>query len=69
MNIIGPKIQNLREAKNLTQDDVAARLNHLGWDISRSTYAKIECQGRRVSDQEIPLLAKALKVKIEELFK
>ena len=68
MNIIGPQIQKIREHHNLTQDQVAARLNQLGWDISRSTYAKIECQRRRVSDQEVLLLAKALKTNISELF-
>ena len=68
MNIIGPQVQNIREHFNLTQDQVAARLNRLGWDISRGTYAKIECQRRRVSDQEALLLAEALKVGIDELF-
>jgi len=68
MNILGPRIQHIRESQNLTQDQIAARLNGLGWDISRGTYAKIECQARRISDQEVELLAKALKVSIEELF-
>lgn len=68
MNIIGPKIQSIRESQDLTQDQVAARLNQLGWDISRGTYAKIECQSRRISDEEATLLAKALKVGIEKLF-
>lgn len=69
MNIIGPQLQNLREEQNLTQDQVAARLNQLGWDISRGTYAKIECQRRQVSDREIDLLAKCLKVTVAVLFK
>jgi len=68
MNIIGPQVQNFREEQGLTQDQVAARLNQLGWDISRGTYAKIECQRRQVSDREIALLAKSLKVKIENFF-
>jgi len=68
MNIIGPQIQSIRESQGLTQDQVAARLNQLGWDISRGTYAKIECQSRRISDVEVALLAKALKVSIEKLF-
>ena len=68
MNIIGPQVQNLREVQNLTQDQLAAQLNQLGWDISRGTFAKIECQRRQVTDQEVFLLAKALKVSIEKLF-
>ena len=69
MNIVGPQVQKIRESKNLTQEQIAARLNNLGWDISRGTYAKIECQSRRVSDEEVLLLAKALKVNVQELFK
>ena len=69
MNVIGPQVRKIRESKNLTQDQIAARLNNLGWDISRGTYAKIECQSRRISDEEVLVLAKALKVSVEELFK
>ena len=68
MNIIGPQVQSIRESQGLTQDQIAARLNQLGWDISRGTFAKIECQRRQVTDADIILLAKALKVKIEKLF-
>jgi len=68
MNIIGPQVQSIRESQDLTQDQIAARLNQLGWDISRGTFAKIECQRRQVTDTDIILLAKALKVKIEKLF-
>ncbi|MCH8847215.1 MAG: helix-turn-helix transcriptional regulator [Proteobacteria bacterium] len=39
------------------------------WDINRSTLAKIESQVRRITDEEAALLAKALKVKISELYK
>ena len=68
MNIIGPQVQSIRESQDLTQDQIAARLNQLGWDISRGTYAKIECQRRQVSDREIALLAKCLKVTVAVLF-
>jgi hypothetical protein len=39
-----------------------------GLDISRGTLAKIEARVRCVSDQELVLLAKALGVRVEELF-
>ncbi len=68
MNIIGPQVQNLREKLGLTQDQVTARLNQLGWDISRGTYAKIECKKRQISDKEIALLANCLKVSVSTLF-
>ena len=52
----------------MTQEALAARCNVLKWDISRSTLAKIESQVRRVTDEEVALLAKALKVDVEQLY-
>ncbi len=69
MNIIGPRIKELRESQGLTQEELTARCNLIGWDISRSTLAKIEAQVRRVTDDEIPWLAEALKVSISQLYK
>ncbi len=68
MNQIGPQVRRLRESQHLTQDALAARCNVLGWNISRGTLAKIEAQVRRITDIEVALLAKALKVSIEELY-
>ncbi len=68
MNIIGPQIRNLREQKGMTQDQLAARCNIVGLNISRSTLAKIESKIRRVTDFEVALLAKALKVDVGELY-
>ena len=68
MNIIGPNVKRLREAQGLTQEDLAARCNLIKWDISRGTLAKIESQVRRVTDDEVQLLAKVLKVNINELY-
>ena len=62
MNIIGPQVRQLREAQNLTQDQLAAKCNLLEWNISRGTLAKIESQVRRVTDIEVKLLAQALGV-------
>lgn len=69
MNIIGPNVQSLREAQGLTQNDLVARCNLLEWDISRGTLAKVEARVRRVTDREVLLLAKALRVSVDELFK
>ena len=41
---------------------LVAKLNVLGWDISRETLAKIETQIRWVADFELVCLAKALNV-------
>ena len=69
MNLVGPQIRKLREAQEMTQEDFTARCNIVGFNISRSTLAKIESQVRRVTDEEAALLAKALKVSVDALFK
>ena len=68
MNIVGPAVKEIREEKGLTQEVLAARCNLLGWDISRSTLAKIEVRLRRVKDTESIILAQALNVNISRLY-
>jgi len=47
-----------------SQDDLAARCTRLGFDIGRGTISRIETGLRGVSDLEMVLLAKALRVKL-----
>ena len=61
-NIVGPIVRKLREKQRLSQPQLAARLNVLGWDISRETLAKIESQIRWVADFELVKLAEGLEV-------
>ena len=68
LNIIGPKIREARERQGFTQDQVAAKCQILGFDVTRGTLAKIESRVRAVSDHEIPYLAKALDCSISSLF-
>lgn len=65
MNIVSPRVKELRESQSLTQEELTARCNLIGW----GTLAKIEAQVRSVTDEEIPLLAQALKVSISQLYK
>jgi transcriptional regulator with XRE-family HTH domain len=69
MNVAGPKIRQLRQEKGWTQEALAARCNILDWDIRRGTLAKIESQLRRVTDQEAVILARALRVEIEQIYR
>lgn len=69
MNLIGPNIRDIRKSMNLSQKELVARCNLLGWDISRGTLAKIESQTRKISDREVLYFSKALKVDIGKLFK
>lgn len=68
MNLVGPRVREIRKSQGLTQDELVARCNLLGWSISRSTLAKIESQVRRVTDSEAALLARALKIEVGELY-
>ena len=56
-NIVGPVIRELRDKRGLTQAQLVAKLNIIGWDLSRGTLAKIEAQIRCVADYELPILA------------
>ncbi len=69
MNLIGPRVREIRESKGWTQDELATRCNLLGWSISRGTLGKIEARVRRITDAEVALLAKALEVDVSELFR
>lgn len=66
---IGENIRNLRERKGLTQDEVAAKLQLLGCDITRSAVAKIEVGQRHLYPDEIVLLKQILDVDYDEIFK
>ena len=52
----------------MTQEQLVAHCNLIGWSISRGTLAKIESKVRCVTDKEVLLLATALKVSPEQLY-
>jgi transcriptional regulator with XRE-family HTH domain len=66
-NAIGPSVRSHRSRLNITQADLAARCNLLGFDIGRETVSQIERGKRGVSDLEMILISKALRVEIAEL--
>lgn len=66
-NIVGPVVRQCREKAALTQPMLVAKLNLLGWDISRETLAKIESQFRWVADFELLQLADALGADVGEI--
>lgn len=67
-NIVGPQIRKLRTERGLTQAMLAAKCEVKGWSISRGTLSKVEAQLRCVTDEELLILAKALKVSIQDLY-
>ena len=69
-NIIGSRVRQARDNHNprLTQEQLAARLHILGWEISRSGVGKIESGIRQVTDVEVKKISEALGVSIGWLF-
>ena len=52
-NVVGPQIRKLRNKLDLTQEELAARCQLHGLDISRGTLSQIEARLRRVTDSEL----------------
>ncbi len=64
---VGQKIRRLREAGGLTQEQLAARLQVRGCDLTRSALAKIEAGQRHIYAFELRQLREALGTTYEEL--
>lgn len=65
---IGQNIRTLREARKMTQETLAAKLQLEGCDITRSAVAKIEVGQRHLYPDEIYFIKKILKVSFDEIF-
>ena len=65
--LLGRNLRLLRIGKKLTQEQVAARLQLAGCDMTRSAYAKIEAGQRHLYPDELYALRCALEVSYEAL--
>lgn len=65
--LLGQNLRLLRIGKQLTQEQVAARLQLAGCDMTRSAYAKIEAGQRHLYPDELYALRSALDVSYEAL--
>lgn len=66
---VGNNVRSLREAKKVTQEELAAKLQINGCDITRSAVAKIEVGQRHIYPDEIILIKKILNVSYDDIFK
>ncbi len=66
-NAVSAQVRKHRSRQNLTQQDLAGRCNLLGFDIGRETVSQIERGARGVSDLEMILLSKALRIQLTDL--
>ena len=66
-NRLGTHLSWLRKQKKLTQEQLAARMQLLGCDITRSALAKIEVGQRMLCPDEIKALRSALAVSYDDI--
>lgn len=67
-NIVGPRVRELRNRLGWSQEQLAAKCQMAGWDISRSIVAAIEGRVRWVGDFEVVTLATIFRIAPSELF-
>ena len=65
---VGRNIRALRMAKNWSQEQLAAKLQVCGCDMTRSALAKVEAGQRHIYADEIFLLRGILGCEFEDLF-
>lgn len=66
---LGCNIRNLRKRSRLTQEQVVARLQLQGLEISRSSYSQIECGTYNIRVSELIALAELFQADYNEFFK
>lgn len=66
-NRVGTHLSWLRKQKKLTQEQLAARMQLLGCDITRSALAKIEVGQRMLCPDELKALCSALSVSYDDI--
>lgn len=65
---IGNNIRTLRERANMTQEQLSAKFQLSGCDITRSALAKIEVGQRHLYPDEIVLIRRFLNASYDEIF-
>lgn len=66
-NRVGTHLSWLRKQKKLTQEQLVARMQLLGCDITRSALAKIEVGQRMLCPDELKALRSALSVSYDDI--
>ena len=65
---VGNNVRILREKAGITQEQLAARLQVNGCDITRSAVAKIEVGQRHLYPDEVILIKHILNVSYDDIF-
>ena len=64
----GARIRSLRNAAHMTQEQVAAKLQLRGLDMSRSVYSQIECGIHNIRVEELIALKQIFGVTYDDFF-
>jgi transcriptional regulator with XRE-family HTH domain len=67
-NIIGPQVRRLRSQRGWSQEQLAAKLQIAGSDISRSALAKIETRLQWMRDYQLAYLLSVFRVDYADLY-
>lgn len=65
---IGQNIKRLREREGFTQNELSAKMQLEGCDMTRSALAKLEVGQRHLYPDEILLIKRILNVAFDEIF-
>ena len=65
---IGRNIQRLRKAAGMTQDQTVAKLQLMGLNISKSTYAKLESNRMNIKVSELVAMKEIFHAEYQDFF-
>lgn len=65
---IGGNIQKIRYSRKLTQDQVIAKMNLMGIQISKSTYAKLETNRMNIKVSELVVMKEIFECEFNDFF-
>lgn len=65
---IGKNIRKIRKSRDLTQDQLACKLQLIGCDISRGSLAKIEAGIQNIRVSELKAIRQVLETSYENIF-
>jgi len=68
LNLIGPRVRQLRMDRDWTQRELSMKLRSLGWHITRDILAQMEATEHRITDCDLVFLAKALDTDVADFF-
>ncbi len=66
-NVVSATIKNLRQQHNMTQDQLAARMQTMGVNIDQQMISRIENNRRFVTDYELACFSRIFHIPVADL--